>query len=142
MKVITSQNIAAINIQKIMPNLIQGSFFQVKGGEPPEKILEDRSKSQEILTPGSEVSLKDTTQNFLGQQIVEHIRECQKLTSNKVVLQMVKGDTIKFENDIPTKHNVKYPSFSTEEEVEIQVILEKMLHKRIKKLMNLQNLSL
>ena len=55
---------------------------------------------------------------------------------------MVKGDTIKFENDIPTKHNVKYPSFSTEEEVEIQVILEKMLHKRIIKLMNLQNLSL
>ena len=44
---------------------------------------------------------------------------------------MVRGDTIKFENDIPIKHNAKNPSFSPEEEVEIQVILEEMLHKQI-----------
>ena len=56
---------------------------------------------------------------------------------------MVRGDTIEFENDIPTKHNAKNPSFSPVEEEEIQVILEEM-HKRIirKPLMNLQNLSL
>ena len=44
---------------------------------------------------------------------------------------MVRGDTIEFENDIPTKHNAKNRSFSPVEEVEIQVILEEMLHKRI-----------
>ena len=44
---------------------------------------------------------------------------------------MVRGDTIEFENDIPTKHNAKNPSFSPVEEEEIQVILEEMLHKRI-----------
>ena len=44
---------------------------------------------------------------------------------------MVRGDTIEFENDIPTKHNAKNPSFSPEEEVEIQVILEEMLHKQV-----------
>ena len=44
---------------------------------------------------------------------------------------MVRGDTIKFENNIPINHNVKNPSFSPEEEVEIQVILEEMLHKQI-----------
>ena len=44
---------------------------------------------------------------------------------------MVRGDTIEFENDIPIKHNAKNPSFSPEEEVEIQVILEEMLHKQI-----------
>ena len=40
---------------------------------------------------------------------------------------MVRGDTIDFENDIPTKHNAKNPRFSPEEE--IQIILEEMLHK-------------
>ena len=43
---------------------------------------------------------------------------------------MVRGDTIKFENDIPIKYNAKHPSFSPEEEVEIQVILEEMLQKQ------------
>ena len=44
---------------------------------------------------------------------------------------MVRGDTIEFENNIPTKDNAKNPSFPEEEEVEIQVILEEMLHKQI-----------
>ena len=44
---------------------------------------------------------------------------------------MIRGDIIEFENDIPIKHNVKNSSFSPEEEVEIQVILEVMLHKQI-----------
>ena len=44
---------------------------------------------------------------------------------------MVRGNTIDFENDIPIKHNAKNPSLSPEEEVEIQVILEEMLHKQI-----------
>ena len=44
---------------------------------------------------------------------------------------MVRGDNIEFENDIPTKHNAKSPRFSPEDKVEIQVILEEMLHKRI-----------
>ena len=44
---------------------------------------------------------------------------------------MVRGDTIEFENNIPTKDNAKNPSFSEEEEVEILVILEEMLHKQI-----------
>ena len=42
----------------------------------------------------------------------------QKLTSDKVILQMVRGDTIEFENDIPTKHKAKKPSFYPEEKVE------------------------
>ena len=41
---------------------------------------------------------------------------------------MVKGDNIEFENDIPIKYNAKN---STEEEVEIHVILEEMLLKQI-----------
>ena len=44
---------------------------------------------------------------------------------------MVRGDTIEFENNILTKDNAKNPSFSEEEEAEIQVILEEMLHKQI-----------
>ena len=44
---------------------------------------------------------------------------------------MIRGDIIEFENDIPIKHNAKNPSVSPEEEEEIQVILEKMLHKQI-----------
>ena len=35
----------------------------------------------------------------------------QKLTSDKVILQMVRGDTIEFENDIPTKHKAKKKQF-------------------------------
>ena len=38
---------------------------------------------------------------------------------------MVRGDTTEFENDIPMKHNAKNSSFSTEEEVEIQVTWNK-----------------
>ena len=44
---------------------------------------------------------------------------------------MVRRDTIEFENDIPIKHNAKNPSFSLEEEVEIQVTLSEMLRKQI-----------
>ena len=44
---------------------------------------------------------------------------------------MVKGDNVEFENDISIKYNAKNSSFSTEEEVEIHVILEEMLLKQI-----------
>ena len=44
---------------------------------------------------------------------------------------MIRRDTIEFENDISINHNAKNPSFSPEEEIEIQVILEEMLHKQI-----------
>ena len=74
--------------------------------------MEDKSsKPQEILIPASEVSLKHTPQNFHGGKIAEHIQEWQKLTTDKFMLQMVRGDTTEFENDIPTKHNAKNPSF-------------------------------
>ena len=107
-------------------------FFRSRDGEPPKKVLKDKSsKPQEILIPASEVSLKHTPKSFHGGQIAEHIQEWQKLTSDKFILQMVRGDTIEFENDIPIKHNAKSLSFSPEEEVEIQVILEEMLHKQI-----------
>ena len=46
-------------------------------GRPPEKVLEDQSKSQEILIPVSEVTLKHAPQNFHGEQIAEHIQECE-----------------------------------------------------------------
>ena len=88
------------------------------------------TKSQEILVPALEVSLKHTPKNFHGGQIAEHIQEWQKLTSDRFVLQVVRGDTKEFENDIPVKHNAKNLSFSAEEEVEIQIILEEMLHKQ------------
>ena len=51
--------------------------------------------------------------------------------ADKFMLQMDRGDTTEFGNDIPTKHNAKHHGFSSEEEVWIQVNLEEMLHKRI-----------
>ena len=57
---------------------------------------------------------------------------------------MVRRDTIEFENHISAKHNAKSSSFSPKEELEIQVILEEMVHEQIisgKPLLNLQNLS-
>ena len=108
------------------------SFLGRGRGKAPKKVLEDQSsKPQEILIPTSEISLKHTPENFHGGQIAERIQEWKKLTSDKFILQMVRGDTIEFENDIPTKYNAKDPSFSLVEEEEIQVILEEMLHKRI-----------
>ena len=108
------------------------SFFRSREEEPPKNVLEDQSsKSQEILIQTSEECLKYTPKNFHGGQIAEHIQEWQKLTSDRFVLQVVRGDTKEFENDIPVKHNAKNLSFSPEEEVEIQVILEEMLHKQI-----------
>ena len=107
------------------------SFFRSREEEPPKNVLEDQSsKSQEILIPTSEECLKYTPKNFHGGQIAEHIQEWQKLTSDRFVLQVVRGDTKEFENDIPVKHNAKNLSFSPEEEVEIQIILEEMLHKQ------------
>ena len=65
----------------------------------PRKVLEDQSsKPQEILIPTSEKSLKNTPQNFHGGQIAEHIQERPKLPSDKLILQMVRRDTIEFEN--------------------------------------------
>ena len=49
----------------------------------------------------------------------------------QIKLQMIRGYTIEFGNYILIKHNAKNPSFSLEVEVEIQVILEKILHKII-----------
>ena len=44
---------------------------------------------------------------------------------------MVRGDAIEFENDIPKKYNAKNPSFSPEEEVEIQSYLGRNVTKQI-----------
>ena len=60
-----------------------------------------------------------------------NIQEWQKLTSDKFISQIVRGDTIEFENDILIKHTAKNPSFSPEEKVEIQVILEKIIYIQI-----------
>ena len=51
----------------------------------------------------------------------------------KFILQMVRGDAIELENDVPTKHSGKKRSFSPEKQVEIQVILEEVLHRQITK---------
>ena len=67
MKVTTNQSIVTINIQKI----------RSREGEPPspKNVLEDQSsKSQEILIPAPEVSLKHTPKNFQAGQIAEHIQ--------------------------------------------------------------------
>ena len=57
--------------------------------------------------------------------------EVQKETFVKLILQMVRGNTIEFENDITKKHNAKNPSFSPKKEVEIKVSLEEILYKQI-----------
>ena len=97
MKVTTNQNIVTINIQKILLNLTQGSLFRTREGKPPQKDLEDQSKSQEILIPASEISLKHTPQNFYGGKIAEDIQERHSVASDIVILQMVRGDIIEFE---------------------------------------------
>ena len=94
------------------------------------KRSESYYKVTRNISPALEVSLKHTPKNFHGGQIAEHIQEWQKLTSDRFVLQVVRGDTKEFENDIPVKHTAKNLSFSPEEEVEIQIILEEMLHKQ------------
>ena len=68
MKVTTNQSIVTINIQKI----------RSREGEPPspKNVLEDQSsKSQEILIPTPEVSLKHTSKHFHGGKFAEHIPE-------------------------------------------------------------------
>ena len=57
--------------------------------------------------------------------------EVQKETFVKLISQMVRGNTIEFENDITKKHNAKNPSFSPKKEVEIKVSLEEILYKQI-----------
>lgn len=47
------------------------------------------------------------------------------------LLEMIPGDNIEFENNIPIKHNAKNPNFSPDEKAEIQVILNEMLNKTI-----------
>ena len=97
MKVTTNQNIVIINIKKVSPNLTQGSLFRTREEKSPQKELEDQSKSQEILIPASEISLKHTPQNFYGEKVAEHIQERHSLASDIVILQMVRGDIIEFE---------------------------------------------
>ena len=47
------------------------------------------------------------------------------------LLEIIPGDNIEFENNIPIKHNAKNANFSPEEEAEIEVIPTDMLNKRI-----------
>ena len=110
----------------------QAAFLGRGRGNLPKKVLEDNSsKSQEILISAPEVSLKHNPKYFHEGQIAEHNQEWQKLTSDKFILQLVRGDTIEFENDTPIQNNAKNLSFSPEEEVSLQVISEEKLHKQI-----------
>ena len=81
-------------------------FFLGRGrGSLSKKVLEDQSSKSK------EVSLKNTPKHFHRGQIAEHIQEWQKLTSEKFISQMVRGDTIEFENYIPIKYNAKKSQF-------------------------------
>ena len=66
--------------------------------EPPKKVLEyQSSKSQKILIPAPEVSLKKNPKNFHGGQIAEHMvwtYDQINIWSDKLILQIVRGGTI------------------------------------------------
>ena len=55
----------------------------------------------------------------------------RNLTSDKIILQMVREDTIDFENGIPNKYNGKNPAFFPEEEVEIELSWKKCYVKEL-----------
>ena len=76
---------------------VTSSLFRTREGKPPQKDLEDQNKSQEILIPASEISLKRTPQNFYEGKIAEDIQERHSVASDIVILQMVRGDIIEFE---------------------------------------------
>ena len=60
--------------------------------------------------------------------------EWQKLTSDVEVLQIVRGDIIEFEENVPSKHHARPCSLSSSEEISLNSELQKLLHKKIIKL--------
>ena len=111
MKVITNQNILTTNLQIIMPNITQGSFereaISLKSLGRPKKVTGNVNSSKSS-------NFKIYSSKFSWGEIVNHTDQSQKLVSEKV-LQMITGDTIEFENDIPTKHNAKVSQFFSRE---------------------------
>lgn len=70
-------------------------------------------------------------ENFKAGQISEHINQWQKLTSDRRILNIVKGDSIDFESSPPVKHFSKNAKFSMEEDKFIKSEITKLLNKRV-----------
>ena len=87
-----------------MPNITKGSLereaISLKSLGKPKKVTGNVNSSMSS-------SFKIYSSKFSWGEIVNHIDQSEKLVSEKVILQIVTGDAIEFENDIPTKHNAK-----------------------------------
>ena len=104
----TKQSIMVpISILKIVPNLIQSNFFKLRKWEPPKKVLEDKSKSYEILTGTVKASLKHSRQ------------------SDKAILQIISGDTIEFQNQNSVKQNEKNKHFFQKKRLKLKWVWRK-----------------
>ena len=96
-----------------MQNFTLGSLFQVEGGGASQKSPGNIKQTTRNINSDLRGKFKNiyTPKNFQRGQIAKHIKEWQKLTSDKFILQMVREDIIKFENDIPVKHYPRNPNF-------------------------------
>ena len=80
--------------------------------------------------------LEDLMEKFKGGKVAlpEYVKEWEKLTSDPEILQIARGDVIKFIRDPPAKHQARPCLLSKENEVLIDKEIESMLAQGIIKM--------
>ena len=87
---------------------------------------------EEFDNPTTKLCLINLHQTFHGGQIAGHHHEWEKLTSDPTILQMVKGDIIENEANIPLQHLAKKTKLTSQEELLIDKALEEVFEKEIR----------
>ena len=75
--------------------------------------------------------LNDKVKCFRGGQLSLHLKDWKELTSDKKILEIIKGDIIEFENVPIVRHNAKNASFTEEENEYVKSEILKLLSKSV-----------
>ena len=76
-------------------------------------------------------NLVSRLKQFKGGQLVTKISEWRKLTRDKTVPDIIKGDIIEFTQVPPNQHITSNPNFANQEEIFTDMEIEKLIYKNI-----------
>ena len=69
--------------------------------------------------------------NFIGGKIANHITERKKLTSDEEIIQIMLGDTIDFDGEVPSKHAAQNCKLSANDELLVENEILDLLKKKV-----------
>jgi hypothetical protein len=118
----------------LQQTLLWSVFFRVTEGQeqlprlscspqlPISKpVSEPQAKGNIIQVRNFDINLLiPLARNFIGGTIANHFTEWQQLTSDEEILQIVLGDTIDFDGEVPSQHAVQNCKLSADAELLVE----------------------